>query len=115
MPFVQAYFATRGRTFRAHGARDSAIQRDPEIRAVYEDYRELQDYSSAARYDVGNFTRDDVTAAAGTLGMSETARRAERGVHRTLTEARRMRSVINGPSIALGLLTRLSPNYPQEL
>jgi hypothetical protein len=49
---VQAYFVSRtGKTPTMHANRAAAIQRDISISGAYDDYRELQDISRAARYD----------------------------------------------------------------
>lgn len=49
---VQAYFVFRtGRAPALHANRASAIHRDISISGAYDDYRELQDISRAARYD----------------------------------------------------------------
>jgi hypothetical protein len=49
--YVGAYFAVRGLAHRMHKTRNSAIGRDRVLREVYNDYRELQDFSRDARYE----------------------------------------------------------------
>ena len=60
--YVQAYFAARGKTHRMHRTRDSAVGRDPNISAIYHDYRELQHFSRQARYElpIGRLTVQNV-------------------------------------------------------
>ncbi len=48
--YVEAYFATRSIHSVDHRARDSAIQRDPNLRKIFNDYSELKNYSINARY-----------------------------------------------------------------
>lgn len=50
--YVQAYFAAQNVTFRLHTNRATAIERDSKIKAAHSDYREMQDFSEAARYEV---------------------------------------------------------------
>ncbi len=61
--YVQAYFATRGKTFHMHRSRDSALGRDPNISGIYQDYRELEHFSRQARYELpsGRLTELDVS------------------------------------------------------
>ncbi|MFZ0298040.1 MAG: hypothetical protein WAM13_06790 [Candidatus Sulfotelmatobacter sp.] len=58
--YVEAYLATKRIHSGSHPVRDSNINRDSVLRAIYPDYRELKDESRAARYDVVPFTRDDL-------------------------------------------------------
>src|SRR5260370_34884574 len=49
---VQAYFVSRtGNAPTGHANRATAIHRDMSISGAYDDHRELQDISRAARYD----------------------------------------------------------------
>jgi hypothetical protein len=49
---VQAYFVSKtGKAPTMHAHRVAAIHRDISISGAYDDYRELQDISRAARYD----------------------------------------------------------------
>jgi hypothetical protein len=51
-----------------HTARGSAIQRDPNINVIYDDYRELQDFSVEARYESSSFNHGDVIYVKDVLG-----------------------------------------------
>lgn len=59
--YVEAYFASMKRHSPDHRTRDSAIQRDSRIRALYNDYSELKNFSINARYYVTTFSPRDVT------------------------------------------------------
>lgn len=50
--YVQAYFAQQNITFTLHTNRATAIARDPKLKAAHADYRSMQDFSEAARYEV---------------------------------------------------------------
>ena len=58
--YVEAYFATRGLHSADHRTRDSAIQRDVNIKQLYDDYSELKNFSINARYYMVGFTPDEV-------------------------------------------------------
>lgn len=58
--YVEAYLATKKIHSGSHPVRDSNINRDDTLRAIYPDYRELKDESRAARYDVVKFKQDDL-------------------------------------------------------
>jgi len=58
--YVQAYFASKGQTYMSHKLRDSAIQRDVSVRAIYSDYRALEDWSRDARYEHGGFIQGNL-------------------------------------------------------
>src|SRR5205823_2251134 len=60
--YVEAFFATQNRHSADHRARDSAIRRDPDLRAIYDDYNELKNFSINARYYMARFTEADLTA-----------------------------------------------------
>ena len=60
---VQAYFVTQGRYPITHAHRDSSIQRDANIRAIYIDYREMENLSRVARYDTIPNTEADLNSA----------------------------------------------------
>ena len=53
--YIQAYFTTLAppRRFNSHTARDAAIQRDPGVSMIREDYRSLEDWSRRTRYELG--------------------------------------------------------------
>jgi len=52
--YIQAYLSTRGQSYFRHESRGDAIQKDPNIRNAYDDYRELYDIARDARYDFCN-------------------------------------------------------------
>jgi hypothetical protein len=54
--YLQAYFTglTPPRQFKTHAARDAAIQSDPDLIAIWRDYRSLEDWSRKARYDLSH-------------------------------------------------------------
>jgi len=72
--YVGAYFALRGLFHRMHKTRDSAIGRDRLLRGIYNDYRELKNYSREARYErpSGSFKAADITYLQGCLGNIKT-------------------------------------------
>ena len=59
--YVEAYFATLSAYSADHRTRDSAIRRNQDIRAIYNDYSELKNFSINARYYLHHFTPADVT------------------------------------------------------
>jgi len=59
--YVEAYFATLRAHSPDHRTRDSAIRRDQNIKAVFDDYSELKNFSINARYYLHHFTPADVT------------------------------------------------------
>jgi hypothetical protein len=73
--YVGAYVAGRGITHRMHKTRNSAIGRDHILRTVYNDYRELQNFSRDARYErpSGSFSAADIGYLQGCLGNVKTA------------------------------------------
>jgi hypothetical protein len=58
--YVQAYFAAQKITFKLHTNRATALARDAKLKVVYQDYREMQDASEAARYEVNSIRREDL-------------------------------------------------------
>lgn len=65
--YVGAYFESLNppRRFGKHSDRDAAIQNDNHISAIWEDYRDLKDWSRKTRYscikpEVAHFARDIV-------------------------------------------------------
>lgn len=58
--YVEAYLATKRIHSGSHPIRDSNINRDSVLRAIYPDYRDLKDESRTARYDVVKFSEQDV-------------------------------------------------------
>ena len=65
--YIEAYFATRGVHSADHRTRDSAVQRDVNIKQLYSDYSELKNFSINARYYMVGFTTDDVRYLQGRL------------------------------------------------
>ncbi len=65
--YVEAYFATRGVHSADHRTRDSAVQRDLNIKQLYNDYSELKNFSINARYYMVAFKPDDVRDLQGRL------------------------------------------------
>lgn len=61
--YVQAYFAARQITFKLHTNRATALARGAKLNGIYQDYRELQDLSEAARYEVNGIKLNDLTQA----------------------------------------------------
>jgi hypothetical protein len=61
--YVQAYFANIGRDFVTHTNRCSAIQKDPNLKAAYGEYRELMSLSRDARYEQSCFAKGHVRYA----------------------------------------------------
>jgi hypothetical protein len=57
--YVQAYFAAQHITLKLHINRATAIARDANLKTIYQDYREMQDSSEAARYEVNGTRFDD--------------------------------------------------------
>ena len=58
--YVEAYFSLSGRHYELHITRDSAIERDTKIKAIYDDYREMKTYSRTVRYYAVWFEADTV-------------------------------------------------------
>ena len=58
--YVQAYFAARKISFKLHTNRATAIARDAKLKAIYPDYRAMQDASEAARYEVNTIRQEDL-------------------------------------------------------
>ena len=58
--YVQAYLSSHGQYPTVHSARDSAVQRDPRLKAIFPDYRELKDRSRDARYECSVMSQQDV-------------------------------------------------------
>jgi hypothetical protein len=71
--YVQAYFASRNVTFKLHTNRATAIARDAGVKMIYQDYREMQDSSEAARYEVNGIKFDDLTYAEACLARVKSA------------------------------------------
>jgi vancomycin permeability regulator SanA len=67
--YVQAYFAAQKITFKLHTNRATAIARDPKLKAIYQDYREMQDASEAARYEVNSIKREDLAHVEACLSL----------------------------------------------
>lgn len=85
--YVQAYFATQNITFKLHTNRATAIARDAGLKAIYQDYREMQDASEAARYEVNGIESDDLTNAVACLARVKSGiREADPRVIGALTE-----------------------------
>ncbi len=53
--YVEAYFSQRNEHYQMHGTRETAIRRDPQINAIFPDYREMYEYSRNARYECVEF------------------------------------------------------------
>jgi hypothetical protein len=76
--YVQAYFAAQAITFKMHTNRATAIARDARIKTVYPDYREMQDASEAARYEVNAIKLEDLARAQTCLArVKDAIQRAE--------------------------------------
>lgn len=58
--YVEAYLATQGIHSVDHRARDSDIQRKPQLKSLYVPYNELKNHSINARYMTTRFTAADV-------------------------------------------------------
>jgi pantothenate synthetase len=71
--YVQAYFAAQKISFKQHTNRATAIARDARLKTVYQDYREMQDASEAARYEVNGIKLDDLAHAEACLVRVKTA------------------------------------------
>jgi hypothetical protein len=71
--YVQAYFAAQRITFKLHTNRATAIARDARLKAIYQDYREMQDSSEAARYEVNEIKSDDLAHAEACLARVKAA------------------------------------------
>jgi hypothetical protein len=54
--YVEAYFFKRGKNYRLHTERGSAIRRDGRIKDIWRQYSRLQDASENARYEKDFFT-----------------------------------------------------------
>lgn len=62
--YVEAYFlARRGFGCKNHFSRASEIQSDPRIRLIFPEYRDLENLSREARYDVSKFNDGDLKYA----------------------------------------------------
>lgn len=61
--YIEAYFVTYRKGYNNHYSRSSAIQNDPRIRSLYDDYRKLEDLSREARYDAASFNKGDLVSA----------------------------------------------------
>jgi uncharacterized protein (UPF0332 family) len=64
---IQAYLVNRGNSRNTHHSRASAIQKDPLIKNLYSEYRNLEDLSREARYDATSFKNGDVENADSSL------------------------------------------------
>jgi hypothetical protein len=85
--YVQAYFATQNITFKLHTNRATAIARDTALKTIYQDYREMQDSSEAARYEVNGIKFDDPAYVKACLARVKSAiREADPRVIGWLTE-----------------------------
>lgn len=71
--YVQAYFATQNVTFKLHTNRATAIARDAGLKTIYQDYREMQDSSEAARHEVNGIRLDDLAHAEACLTRVKSA------------------------------------------
>ena len=56
---VQTYLVRKGIDVRNHAQRNREIIRDDEVRLVYNSYRELRNYSEAARYECRQFSLEE--------------------------------------------------------
>jgi hypothetical protein len=61
--YVEAYFCTHARGHKNHFSRAAAIQQDARIKSLYNQYRDLENLSREARYDVTAFNIGDVKFA----------------------------------------------------
>lgn len=61
--YVEAYFCSRAKGYNNHYSRATAIQQDSVIKSVYADYRDLENLSREARYDVSAFNAGDIRLA----------------------------------------------------
>jgi hypothetical protein len=59
--YIEAYFSRYQVHCQDHNERAREISRDPRIRTIFEDYRELQTLSTAARYSAKVFAERDYT------------------------------------------------------
>lgn len=60
LQYVEAFLARKGIHSPNHTVRDEIIQRDPVLRKIYDEYRQLKDDSHDARYDARvTHTQDD--------------------------------------------------------
>ena len=71
--YVEAYLATKRIHSPSHPVRDSHINRDSVLRAIYPDYRDLKDESRTARYDVIQFRSNDLARMQQLLATIKTA------------------------------------------
>jgi hypothetical protein len=68
LQYVEAFLARKAIHSRNHELRDDNIQRDPVLRRIYDDYRQLKDDSHDARYDARiSHTQSDYGFAKGYL------------------------------------------------
>jgi hypothetical protein len=67
--YVQAYFAAQKISFKLHTNRANAIARDAKLKVVYQDYREMQDASKAARYEVNTIRPEDLAHVEACLSL----------------------------------------------
>jgi len=61
MHYIEAYLATLGQHLRSHTTRDAFVGRDPNLKTIYAEYRDLKFYGYTARYEVYAFQAEDVT------------------------------------------------------
>lgn len=61
--YVEAFLASKSPPVHSsrHRIRDDEIATDPQLLPIYDDYRELKDHSSNARYDMWNPTPIDIS------------------------------------------------------
>jgi hypothetical protein len=58
--YVDAFLAGKNVHPPDHGSRDSAIENNASISAIYNDYRRLKDRSTKARYEIANFHKNQL-------------------------------------------------------
>ena len=61
--YVEAFNAKHNQHFHEHPSLSQDIHRNPQLSAIYEDYRELSDFSWNARYRPNNYGITEVTEA----------------------------------------------------
>ena len=74
--YVEAYFAGQGTGCKNHTSRAGSIQRDPRIRSIFIEYRDLENLSREARYDVSVFNDGDMRLANSSFETIERAIKA---------------------------------------
>ena len=58
--YIEAYMATQGIHSGSHRVRDSSVQSDPKLSAIYDDYNELKNDSIQSRYHGHKFPLEEI-------------------------------------------------------